>query len=297
MNILEQFLHNISYKFPKGYPNLNDKNDFLILENEFKKIGINLNELETVPHWDSRVRERGNILDILNFPKDYPLSKQEVIQQIEDELIKRATRLENLKELPASIPYQIGYKLFKPLLNYNGRNIPLNLKVEYTTKGEKKIGIGTSFIALIEDNTLITLLLLSEDDTSSIELSMENHRKREKKKPKPVKVVTPGNYESLIAPPQQDVDTKLDPTTLPYKLKTSYRPGTNFIHDNYGTGTVVAAASAGTRSGEPDSRGVVEWVEVDFGRPYVSGGQLKKTRRFEKVYTSISPNVNVRAAE
>ncbi len=295
MNILEQFLHNISYKFPKGYPNLNDKNDFLILENEFKKIGINLNELETVPHWDGRVKERGNILDILNFPKDYPLSKQEVIQQIEDELIKRTTRLENLKELPTSIPYQIGYKLFKPLLNYNGRNIPLNLKVEYTTKGEKKIGIGTSFVALIENNTLITLLLLSEDDTPSIELSMENHRKREKKKPKPVKVVTPGNYEFLISPPQQDVDTKLDPTTLPYKLRTDYRKGADFEHKQYGRGTIVNT-SAGS-GGKGDSRGRVDWIEVKYDRPYLSGGQLKNTRRFEKIYTSISPDVNVRAAE
>jgi hypothetical protein len=67
MNILEQFLHNISYKFPKGYPDLNDKNDFLILENEFKKIGIDLNELESIRgHWEDRVKERGRILDITN---------------------------------------------------------------------------------------------------------------------------------------------------------------------------------------------------------------------------------------
>jgi hypothetical protein len=295
MNILEQFLHNISYKFPKGYPDLNNKNDFFILENEFKKIGINLNELETVPHWDGRVKERGNILDILNFPKDYPLSKQEVIKQIEDELIRRATNLEKLKEVPLSLPYKIGYKLFKPLLNYNGKNISLDLKVEYTVDGVKKIGIGTSFVALIENNTLITLLLLSEDDTPSIELSMENHRKREKKKPKPAKVVTPGNYEFIIAPLQQDVDTKLDPTTLPYKLRTDYRKGADFEHKQYGRGTIVNT-SAGS-GGKGDSRGRVDWIEVKYDRPYLSGGQLKNTRRFEKIYTSISPDVNVRAAE
>ena len=295
MNILEQFLHSIAYKFPKGYPDMDNEQDILILENEFKKIGINLNELETVPHWGGRVRERGNILDILNFPKDYPLSKQEVTQQIEDELIKRATRLEKLKELPTSIPYQIGYKLFKPLLSYNGRNIPLNLKVEYTTKGEKKIGIGTSFVALIENNTLITLLLLSEDDTPSIELSMENHRKREKKKPKPVKVITPGSYEFPIAPAQQNIDTKLDPTTLPYKLRTDYRKGADFEHNEYGEGTIVTT-SAGS-GGKGDARGRLDWVEVDFGKPYVSGGQLKKTRIIKDIHTLVSPDLNIRAAE
>ena len=51
MDILKQFLYNISYKFPKGYPNLEDKNDLALLESEFKKIGIDLNELETDPHF------------------------------------------------------------------------------------------------------------------------------------------------------------------------------------------------------------------------------------------------------
>jgi hypothetical protein len=44
MDILEQFLYNISYKFPKGYPDLKDKNDLAILENELAKLDINLNE-------------------------------------------------------------------------------------------------------------------------------------------------------------------------------------------------------------------------------------------------------------
>lgn len=297
MNILEQFLHSISYKFPKGYPDMNDKQDVLLLENEFKKIGIDLEELKTIPHWDQRIEERGNILDIINFPKDYPISKQEVTKQIEYELIKRATRLENLKELPSSFPYQIGYKLFKPLLNYNGSNIRLNLKVEYYVNGVKKIGIGSSFIALINDDTLITLLLVPHDDDSTIESSMEKHQATKNKKHKPVKIITSSNYEFIVSPPKQDIDIKINPTTIPYKVKAAYRPGSNFTHDTYGNGTVVAAASSGTRSGEPDSRGMVDWVEVDFGKPYVSGGQLKNTRRFEKVYTSISPDMTAKVAE
>lgn len=50
MDILEQFLYNISYKFPKGYPDLKDKNDLAILENELAKLDINLNE-PTPPHY------------------------------------------------------------------------------------------------------------------------------------------------------------------------------------------------------------------------------------------------------
>jgi hypothetical protein len=296
MDILEQFLHSIAYKFPKGYPDMDNKQDVLILENEFKKIGIDLEELKAKPHWNERIGERGTILDIVNFPKDYSLSKQEVTKQIEDELIRRSTNLEKLKEVPLSLPYKVGYKLFKPLLNYNGKNIPLNLKVEYTVKGVKKIGIGNSFVAVISDDALITLLLLPRDDNPTIELSMEKHEEREKGKPKPIKLISSSNYEFIIAP-KSESSQLVKITDLPYKIKTSYRPGTSFTHDKYGTGIITAAASAGTRSGEPDSRGMVDWIEVKYKTPYVSGGQLRDTRRFEKLYTLIAPDFNARAAE
>lgn len=268
----------------------------------FKK-KINLEELQTTSHWNQRTNERGTILDITNFPDNYPLSKQEVSKKIEDELIARATRLENVKDLPLSLPYQIGYKLFKPLLNYNGQNIPLNLKVEYTIKGVKKIGTGNSFLAIIDDNTLTTLMLLPQDNDISIELAMADHMERkfqEKKikKKKPIRILTaPSNYEFVITPPTATKDTSIDPNSLPYTLKKSYRPGTTFNHNVYGDGKVVAAASSGTRSGEPDSRGMVDWVEVDFGQKYVSGGQFKTTRKFDNVYTSLSPNLRIKTAE
>jgi len=42
MDVLEKFLYSIAYKFPKGYPDMKNEQDILILENEFKKLGINL---------------------------------------------------------------------------------------------------------------------------------------------------------------------------------------------------------------------------------------------------------------
>ena len=44
MNIIEQFLHKVSYKFPKGYPDINDPKDWLMLEGMLKEMGIDLNE-------------------------------------------------------------------------------------------------------------------------------------------------------------------------------------------------------------------------------------------------------------
>jgi len=264
---------------------------------ESLKKKVNLEELQTTPHWNQRIGERGTILDITNFPNDYPLSKQEVSKKIEDELIARATRLENVKDLPLSLPYQIGYKLFKPLLNYNGQNIPLNLKVEYTVKGVKKIGTGNSFLAIIDDNTLTTLMLLPQDNDASIELNMADHMERkfqEKKikKKKPIRILTaPSNYEFIITPPTSTESSFIDPNSLPYITKKSYRPGTIFNHNVYGDGKIVAAASSGTRSGEPDSRGIVDWIEIKFAKPHVVGGQFKETRTLKNIYTSLSPSL------
>jgi len=45
MDVLEQFLNSISYKFPKGYPDIKNEQDISLLYEEFQKIGINLNEI------------------------------------------------------------------------------------------------------------------------------------------------------------------------------------------------------------------------------------------------------------
>jgi len=49
MDILEQFIRNIAYKFPKGYPDMKNDQDILILENELKKLGIDLTEISLSP--------------------------------------------------------------------------------------------------------------------------------------------------------------------------------------------------------------------------------------------------------
>ncbi len=44
MDILEKFLYSITYKFPKGYPDMNNEQDILILERELFKHNIDLRE-------------------------------------------------------------------------------------------------------------------------------------------------------------------------------------------------------------------------------------------------------------
>jgi hypothetical protein len=47
MNIFEKFLNNISYKFPKGYPDMNNEQDISLLESLVSEIlGKNINLIE-----------------------------------------------------------------------------------------------------------------------------------------------------------------------------------------------------------------------------------------------------------
>ena len=303
MNTLEQFLHSIAYKFPKGYPDLNDKNDFLLLENEFKKIGIDLNELKLTKHYVDRKFERKNILDIPNLTqqmvgdRDVQETKKNIINQIEGELLKRLGYLEHIKTIPASFKEVVVYKILKPILSFNGEKYDLLFTTESTKNDVIKSHTNKYYYALIGDDNLITLMGGTGDDSEIEDKSIE-HLKKANKPIKSIKILTLNDFEYIISldePTQEKI--LIDPNTLPYKLKTSYRPGTSFTHNEYGTGNIVAAASAGTRSGEPDSRGIVDWVEVDFGKPYVSGGQLKKTRTIKNIYTLISLDLDIRAAE
>jgi len=46
MDVLDKFLRKVSYKFPKGYPDINNAQDMLMLEGLLKNLGINLDEVK-----------------------------------------------------------------------------------------------------------------------------------------------------------------------------------------------------------------------------------------------------------
>ena len=49
MDVLDKFLRKVSYKFPKGYPDINDTQDMIMLEGMLKKMGIELQETALTP--------------------------------------------------------------------------------------------------------------------------------------------------------------------------------------------------------------------------------------------------------
>ena len=49
MDPLLKFLNSIAYKFPKGYPDMNNEQDILMVENELKSVGVEVN-LKEAPY-------------------------------------------------------------------------------------------------------------------------------------------------------------------------------------------------------------------------------------------------------
>jgi hypothetical protein len=194
----------------------------------------------------------------------------------------------------------IPQKIIKPVLSSNGVKYDLMLKAQSTVgdTGVETSHIGTFYYIIIDDDKLFTIKVGDKETDNDLIQKTQSHQQQKNRKVKPVKVLTFADFEYVIPLDEKTQEVNLiDPNTLPYIVKASYRVGSNFTHKDYGTGKVVAAASSGTRSGEPDSRGVVEYVEVDFGKPYVASGQLKKTRTIKNVYTSLSPDLDIEAAE
>jgi hypothetical protein len=257
-----------------------------------------LEELDYNQHWKERIEERSNILDIVNLTSDitgeYPVKevKTNLIKAIQDELIARCTRLESIKDIPASADNTIAYKIIKPILIAQGKVYELKMFTQSTKEDIVKDNYGTYYFAPIRKNFIHTLILSSDDD-DAIEKQSSNHLARITGKPLPAKVFTPTNFEFPI---NLDVlmgntpdETILSAEDLPYTVRTDYRKGASFTHNKYGTGTIVTTSNG--NSGKGDLSGKLEWVEVDFGKPYVSGGELKKTRIINNIYTTASPLV------
>jgi hypothetical protein len=59
MDILEKFLNNYSYKFEKGYPDMNNDQDVLLLESILEELGVNLDEVRTLQR--SQLKKRKNV--------------------------------------------------------------------------------------------------------------------------------------------------------------------------------------------------------------------------------------------
>jgi hypothetical protein len=294
------FIPRISYKEPLD---LNEQNK--IIE---EITDDSISELMGSDHFQLRVSERGNVLDVLNL-NDVPLKnykftevKEKLKTNISDELKERAEKILG-KDIPSSTTYDVGIKILKPILVVDGEEHPLKLYAKSTkqVKNEKDevIGIreidniGTLYFAVVADNTVTTLLLLNKEDDNDLYFQIKDHINRKKGGDKEAKILTPPNHvykidlDELMGKEKEKQSVELiDPQTLPYKIRTDYRVGANFDHEKFKTGKIVAT-SAGS-GGKGDSRGMVDWIDVKYPELFLRGGKLTDTRRFERILTLAS---------
>jgi len=233
-------------------------------------------------HYNDRLSERGKILDVI-LNKDsyegYNLDevKNKLIPLLESTLNQKINRLQS-NSVGESTSNNIVMKTFQPILEHNGKFYPILMKVKSSdgkTPPTYKDDLGVLYNSIINNNKLITLILTkTTQDSDLIEESIK-HLKREYPDNKlPVKVKQNVEYEfkinldklfdKYVAPPQPEKTKEED---IPYKIRTDYRINTNFEHEKFGTGKIVGTSS-GNR-GPANSRGMLDWVDVDFGKEFI----------------------------
>jgi len=80
MNVFDKFLNSISYKFSKGYPDMNNEQDILIIESELRQLGVEAK----IPK--SNITSNPEINNILQILQKAGL-RSEILPQIKDILV------------------------------------------------------------------------------------------------------------------------------------------------------------------------------------------------------------------
>lgn len=257
-----------------------------------------LNEARQSDHYRQRKAERSNITSV-SLPAEsyegysFKDVQPKLIEAIKERLAKLLRAFEsrsddfpggNLRVLPILVPKLVN----------KGKQYPVGMSVTYTKGGEPVQGRGSAYVLIVRNNVLITLLLVPEESIQpgKLEAIAKDHIKREQPQllDNPITVtktksaVFPIDIDTLIQGEEVGLSTAtVGKEDVPYTVRTDYRKGADFEHNQYGKGKVVTT-SAGVK-GDPGASGVLDWVDVDFGKPYVKSGQLTTVRRIPNVYT------------
>jgi hypothetical protein len=256
-----------------------------------------LKELKLTQHYSKRKKQRGDISKV-SIPKEAygnynpEEANSKIIGNLKSELFDRLSRVEGL-DIEASFKYFVGYKIFKPILVKDNKEYPMTMYAYYEEDNIKKENSGNLYYGIVHNNAFITLILSSDIDDIDLEKQTINHLSRKglgirvNREPK---ILSTFDYTYKLDIDElfgNKVSTKETPTedSVEYEVKTDYRKGGKFIHQKHGIGTVVNT-STGT-SGKGDTNGKLDWVDVDFNKPYLKGGVFTSIRRISPVFTKV----------
>jgi len=241
-----------------------------------------LKELNLSGHYKDRKKERvDNILDLYvsknalgNFTLDQV--KEPLIKYIQNILYKKLSDLENKDTVPLSETYRVGYKFFIPVIETGGRKYSITL----TTLE----GTGTYYYVIVKENSLVSVIISDAEDFGK---EVREHSKR-KYGDEPVKILEfpealyPIDLNKVmgIEDPKKE---KPSTENISYTIRTDYRKGAEFEHEKFGKGKIINTSTG--VGGKGDANGKLDWIDVDFGKPFVSGGKLQTVRRIPNIYT------------
>ena len=253
-------------------------------------------------HYEDRIKDRVDNIKKVIVPKealgDFTLSQiqEPLIKAIQKDLHIINDRMLRTPDFAESENSFVAYKIFTPFIRAN--------RIDYPITIETDAGTGTYYYIVINDNNLSTIII---SDYENLRSKVEDHVRRvypnDFKKGTPIKVISSLSEKVIFNLPELmgtvKKPEKVLEKDLPYIVRTDYRIGANFEHNGYGTGKITATSSG--NAGKADSRGMLAWIDVDFNKPYFSGGKFQKIRRITNVYAkpyftnSISEDVEVKS--
>lgn len=250
------------------------------------KITNILLELAQSQHYVDRKAERGTIVDI-RLPDDaygeYDKRevKEKLIPALQQELDKRFNMLEGA-DYTVSMQKNVAVRFFNPIIT---RDLKEYKPLLITGEGPKDK--GRCYLAFVIDNNLATTYPSMADTSQEIKDVVNDHEKRELKNGREAAVFLPNSADVKIDidelfGKQKQKASKKDIEALQYIPKTDYRVNQPFKHKKYGEGTIINT-SAGNRA-NPDSRGLIDWIEVRYKKPDGTGTMAV---RHKDVYSSI----------
>jgi len=257
-------------------------------------------------HYEDRIKDRVDNIKKVIVPKEalgnFTLSQiqEPLIKAIQKDLHNINDRMLTTSDFAESKNSFVAYKIFTPFIRANRIDYPITIETE--------AGTGTYYYIVINDNNLSTIIV---SDYENLRSKVEDHIKRvypnDFKKGTPIKVISSLSEKVIFNLPELmgtvKKPEKVLEKDLPYVVRTDYRIGANFEHNNYGTGKAagtITATSSGN-AGKADSRGMLAWIDVDFKKDFLSGGKVQRIRRITNVYAKpyftnfISEDVEVKS--
>lgn len=260
---------------------------------------MKLLEVLQTDHYKERKEDRSQIVDIQVDSKAFqPYTREEVIPNLKRLIEERLLKI--LRAFETSSTKQVGsivkaLPILTPYLQNNGKQYLLHLTTK--TRDKDKENVGNTYVVVKIGDSLVTIMVVPKDADLVTQTREHLEIKVAEKKADPKVLTYPidvgrtinSDYVIDIKEAANDVQIGLQKAAvsqedLPYKIRTDYRKDATFTHNTYGTGKIVTTSSG--IKGDPGISGKLDWVDVDFGKPFLKAGKLTPIRRIDNVYTS-----------